>query len=212
MYPRFNTMMKDGIREFGLDVEVAASGFSKGDRKQLEEYMAEVAREAGSDNSEEEEHSDDEVEEEQTDATPQVQETVVPIATLVLAEEPMTLENLHLHSVAMGNTASGDENDDEDDDATSRASDSDEDDRSTTADSTVSSTASHRRHRPSTRTPAPTSADVGAIVTERLARSKKSTEKKHHGKKPASSNVLGKQKGSKMRMDSRRNIKESQDF
>lgn len=29
--------MKDGVREFDLDVEVAASGFSKGERKVLEE-------------------------------------------------------------------------------------------------------------------------------------------------------------------------------
>lgn len=37
IYPRFNTLMRDGVREFDLDVEVAASGFSKGDRKQLDE-------------------------------------------------------------------------------------------------------------------------------------------------------------------------------
>lgn len=37
MYPRFNSIMRDGVREFDLDVEVAASGFSKGDRKQLED-------------------------------------------------------------------------------------------------------------------------------------------------------------------------------
>lgn len=29
--------MRDGVREFDLDVEVAASGFSKGDRKALDE-------------------------------------------------------------------------------------------------------------------------------------------------------------------------------
>lgn len=29
--------MKDGVREFDLDVEVAASGFSKGERKVLED-------------------------------------------------------------------------------------------------------------------------------------------------------------------------------
>lgn len=40
MYPRFSSIMKDGIREFDLDVEVAASGFSKGDRKQLEEVSS----------------------------------------------------------------------------------------------------------------------------------------------------------------------------
>ncbi|ORY78087.1 RIO1-domain-containing protein [Leucosporidium creatinivorum] len=37
IYPRFSSVMKDGVREFDLDVEVAASGFSKGERVILEE-------------------------------------------------------------------------------------------------------------------------------------------------------------------------------
>lgn len=37
IYPRFSSIMKDGVREFDLDVEVAASGFSKGERKVLED-------------------------------------------------------------------------------------------------------------------------------------------------------------------------------
>ena len=37
MYPRFSAVMKDGVREFDLDVEVAASGFSKGERQILDE-------------------------------------------------------------------------------------------------------------------------------------------------------------------------------
>lgn len=37
IYPRFSTVMKDGVREFDLDVEVAASGFTKGERIILDE-------------------------------------------------------------------------------------------------------------------------------------------------------------------------------
>lgn len=37
VYPKFTTNLRDGVREFDLDVEVAASGFSKGERKVLEE-------------------------------------------------------------------------------------------------------------------------------------------------------------------------------
>ena len=125
-------------------------------------------------------------------------------------ETEITLENLHLHSSKFGNDlpqSSSSSSSSHDDHTTTRDS-SEEEDRSTTADST----ASHRRHRPSTRTPQPNANEVGSIVSERIARSKKSTERKHHGKKLASGNVLGKQKGSKMRMDARRNIKESQSF
>ena len=132
------------------------------------------------------------------------------------SEEPITLENLHLHSSALGNdlpkSDSSSSSSHDDRTTTQDESDSDEDDTRSTTDSFASSTASHRRHRPSTRTPAPSASEVGNIISDRLARSKKSTEKKHHGKKLASGSVLGKHKGSKMRMDARRNIKESQSF
>ncbi|PRQ77794.1 RIO1 family-domain containing protein [Rhodotorula toruloides] len=37
VYPKFTSVVRDGVREFDLDVEVAASGFKKEDRKVLEE-------------------------------------------------------------------------------------------------------------------------------------------------------------------------------
>ncbi len=46
MYPRFSAVMKDGVREFDLDVEVAASGFSKGERQILDEVSATELRDA----------------------------------------------------------------------------------------------------------------------------------------------------------------------
>lgn len=41
MYPKFTSVVRDGVREFDLDVEVAASGFKKEDRKVLEEVRCE---------------------------------------------------------------------------------------------------------------------------------------------------------------------------
>ncbi|KAL7340506.1 RIO1 family-domain-containing protein [Rhodotorula toruloides] len=40
VYPKFTSVVRDGVREFDLDVEVAASGFKKEDRKVLEEVRS----------------------------------------------------------------------------------------------------------------------------------------------------------------------------
>ena len=37
VYPKFTANLQNGKREFDLDVEVAASGFSKDDRKHLDD-------------------------------------------------------------------------------------------------------------------------------------------------------------------------------
>ena len=180
----------------------------------MAETAAERGEEGSDDEMDEEEHSDDDQDEEEVEEEEEVEGGDVEDSSTPSTEEPITLENLHLHSSALGNDPPSSSSGSSHDDRTTRgeASSSDEDDRSTTADSLTSSTASHRRHRPSHRTPAPSASEVGTIISDRLARSKKSTERKHHGKKLASGNVLGKQKGSKMRMDARRNIKESQSF
>lgn len=178
----------------------------------MAETAAERGEEGSDDETDEEEYSDDDQDEEEEEEEEEVEGGDVEDSSTPNTEEPITLENLHLHSSALGNDPSSSSGSSHDDRTTRDEASSDEDDRSTTADSLTSSTASHRRHRPSHRTPAPSASEVGTIISDRLARSKKSTERKHHGKKLASGNVLGKQKGSKMRMDARRNIKESQSF
>lgn len=82
--------------------------------------------------------------------------------------------------------------------------DEEESDRDTIADP-----GSHRRHRPSARRTAP---DVNSIVSEGLRRAKKTTERKHHGKKPVTANVLGRQRGSKSKQDTNRTIKDANTF
>lgn len=201
MYPRFSSIMKDGVREFDLDVEVAASGFSKGDRKTLEDYMLEVA---GEEQEGEEEYSDASGdEEEEDDEVEEVPEPILPPTV------ELSLENLNLAVDALGNTIVPGEDDDEEEGDSDEESGSGEEEESDDDRETVTSSISHRRHRPSTRTLPPTAAEVGTIVTDKLARQKKSTERRHHGKKPGTSGVLGKQKGSKMKNDARRAIKET---
>lgn len=89
-------------------------------------------------------------------------------------------------------------------DARGEGEPSDDSDRDTIADA-----GSHRRHRPSARRTAP---DVSSIVTQGLRRAKKSTERKHHGKKPVTANVLGRQRGSKSKQDTKRTIKDANTF
>lgn len=39
LYPKFNSIVREGTRHMNLDVEVEASGFGKGESRKLEEYM-----------------------------------------------------------------------------------------------------------------------------------------------------------------------------
>ncbi|KAG0147523.1 hypothetical protein CROQUDRAFT_470443 [Cronartium quercuum f. sp. fusiforme G11] len=45
LYPRFNAIVREGKRVMNLDVEVAASGWGKGESRKLEEYMEMVKQE-----------------------------------------------------------------------------------------------------------------------------------------------------------------------
>lgn len=187
--------------------------------------MAEVAAEEESDEEDEEhsEESGDEEEEEGEESTtkaeassstasippPPPHNTAPLSSSLFFAPEPSLapLESLSLSNLDLSEALH------DSDSATSNsgASDGEEEEGSET-ESNFTETLSHRRHRPSTRVPPPSAADVGAIVTDRLARLKKTTERRHHGGKPQSANVLGKHKGSKMKSDARRAIKSDSQF
>lgn len=170
--------------------------------------MAEVAGE-GEDSDEDEEHSEEsgdeeegqeEVEEAEIIETSTTSTTAEPIPQPPLELESLSLSNLDLSEIHGDSNSDSEDDNDNDSDAESY------DDRESLADSI-----SHRRHRPSTRVPPPSAAEVGTIVTERLARLKRNTERKHGGR-AQSANVLGKQKGSKMKNDTRRAIKDNAQF
>lgn len=173
--------------------------------------MAQIAEEGDAEEEgEDEEHSDADEDDEDTAGEEEDSQALSPSA-------PLTLENLHLHpSTQLPNDGDSDDDAvpgvDDDDEGTEGASVAGTSETGRTDDDISTVAGQKSRRRKPARTPAPTAADVGSIVTERLARAKKSTERQHHGKKMASSSVLGKQKGSKMRMDTNRAIKESSEF
>ncbi|KAI5477943.1 hypothetical protein MNV49_005733 [Pseudohyphozyma bogoriensis] len=202
MYPRFSSTVKDGVKEFDLDVEVAASGFTKGERKALEEYMEEVGAsgmggESGSE--EEEEHSDVSDEEEEEEEGEDVEEEVED-EEMEEEEEPPSLDNLKLDA-----PAGSDEEDEDEDDSDDDGSDTEGEGGRTDDDLETLPDQPSRRKMRSTK-----KKDVESIVADKLARLKKSTEKRHHGKKAGTSGVLGRSKGSKQKSDSRRAVKDSQ--
>ncbi|GAA5889957.1 hypothetical protein JCM6882_009182, partial [Rhodosporidiobolus microsporus] len=220
VYPKFVSTVKDGVREFDLDVEVAASGFKKEDKRALEEYMAELAehdKAAGGGDYEhevasDEEYSDDEEEEEEEEGEEQQQEEQVeegreaasrPAAATADGVEPPSLEALRLEGGAEGGRTGEDGEEDEEDEE----GDSDDDDSQPSDADTSAPLPAHRRHRPSAKRQ---TRDVEAIVTASLSSSKKRQERQHHGKKAASANVLGRQKGSKKKTDRTREIKAAQ--
>ena len=71
LYPKFNSIVREGTRQMNLDVEVEASGFGKGESRKLEEYMEVFgvgceAAEDDDDDEEEIEGTDSEAEEDDT--------------------------------------------------------------------------------------------------------------------------------------------------
>lgn len=245
MYPKFTANLQNGKREFDLDVEVAASGFSKDDRKHLDDvrfqlslseghltdeslvedaqYMAELAahdRENGVDGEEEEEYSDEEErsgeEEEEDDevegdvvAPPptrnlhqteedkerEVLASISANSTTVLEGETDRFGNLRIAEPAV------DESDEEEEDSEEDSEEEDSEEEDSDVGSVAPSQAPRMRPKRQTR-------DVESIVTAKLNRQHKSSERKHHGKKTASSNVLGRQKGSKKKTSHNAAIKE----
>ncbi|CEG77344.1 Putative Atypical/RIO/RIO2 protein kinase [Rhizopus microsporus] len=97
LYPKFT---RDVNREFSLDVQVAASGFSKKMQKELEDYQEEVKELS----DEEEESEEEEEEEEDTEHIPSTEMT----------EEEKLQEKLR--NLRLGNTEPYDDNESEEED------------------------------------------------------------------------------------------------
>lgn len=176
--------------------------------------MAEIA--AHEEEELDEEHSDADEEDEDGDSEEEVEgegaETAeTPEPTPATTAEPPSLESLSLADQPPHPPTSDPEHDQD----PAAANDDDDSDSNSDAESTgslapsMADTLSHRRHRPSARRVAP---DVTAIVTNKLAKNKASSERKHHGKKQATSNVLGRNKGSKAKQSQTRAIKDGGDF
>ncbi|GAA5974434.1 hypothetical protein JCM11641_003209 [Rhodosporidiobolus odoratus] len=219
VYPRFKTTIVDGVKEFDLDVEVAASGFRKEDKRALDEYMAELAAHDKANGHEldqvasDEEYSDESENENEEDEGEEEEAKDEPTTTRV---EPPSLASLTLESSSAPEAAKStpevegqaEEKEEEDDDDEENDSEEDADSNSNSdsgsdlAPSEVGTSAPRFRRGPK-RQPR----DVESIVTASISRKKAQRERRHHGGKAASANVLGRQKGSKKKQDKSREIK-----
>ncbi|TKA55595.1 hypothetical protein B0A53_02773 [Rhodotorula sp. CCFEE 5036] len=206
VYPKFSSTIRDGVREFDLDVEVAASGFKREDRKALDDYMAELAAHdaANGEVASDEEYSD---ESERDDDDDEEQEEVAEEADGAQAVEggaDAGLPNVGELRIA---EPAGEEEDNEEGDDSEEVDDSEEEDGSEDEQSGEEEEEGDRRAKKERaprigRRPVRSGQrDVEAIVTASLTRSKAQQDRRHHGKKPVSANVLGRQKGSKKKQN-----------
>lgn len=197
LYPKFYTTMKDGIKEFELDVVVAASGFSKKEGEELEKYM-EMVKEAA-----QEESGDSEGEED--DETEDVHENAYQ-------EEPIASTSDISDAEGKTEKLSLEEEEEEEEDAEHGLDDksdeeSDENSENEQEGQDIASKKKHSR-RNLRRAPA-TSKDVQDIVATSMEKKAKSQSRQHHGKKGSG---LGKAKGSKKKADPRSTIRDAGDF
>ncbi len=169
--------------------------------------MAEIAAHEEAEESEEHSDEDEQDDEDEHEGADEDARAAEPTAADATATEPPSLDTLSLAYQPPHPPTSEPEHDEADD------KEDDEDDSEAESDDSaapsVADTLAHRRHRPSARRTAP---DVAAIVTNKLAKNKASSERKHHGKKPQTSNVLGRNKGSKAKQSRTRAIKDGGDF
>lgn len=179
--------------------------------------MAEIAGREESEGSDSEEHSDDDAEEEEEEegeqAAEEGQQQEGPSSTTTaeqdkrieptLAPSAVAEEEPSLASLSIEAPPTSDSNND-DEDASDAESDASE--ASSAFSTALTDMGTHRRHRPSTKRTTP---DVSSIVQNKLAKSKTSTERKHHGKKAVTANILGRQKGSKKKQDKTREIRDA---
>ncbi|SCV70258.1 BQ2448_1652 [Microbotryum intermedium] len=201
LFPRFSTILSQGSREFDLDVEVAASGFTKGDREVLQGYLDELREREGEQGGSDEE--DEENEEDEEDG----EEEELDVAGLSLKEEKKEGDEEKEEQKDSDGEGNPEEPEREEDTSNSNSNSA-----SASESEIETDLPKHRQHRPSARRVPCEPPDVSAIVTSSLKKQKSSTERRHHGKKLVTANVLGRQRGSKMKQDSRRSIKESNFF
>lgn len=206
VFPRFSATIKDGKKDFELDVMVAASGFGKKEGEELERYMK-MVQEAEANEVEEHEGSEgEEVEddEEAEDGHP----AIGPTASTSDAESREEKQN----SAGEGDDIS---EDNETQEYNSDESDEDEEEEQEEVDRAARRKAKRaagaREHAQavSQRREVQEQKDVRAIVSSNLEKQQVTRERKHHGRKGP---IAGRAKGSKRKTDPRSAIKDSVQF
>jgi len=186
VYPKFSTVIKDGQRDFNLDIEIAASGWSKDRDAELQQYIETVKQEENnevSSNSENEvaEHDGSETELDGDDV-PELVNQSLDLSIQGTAEEGVS-----------------------ETESESTSSDGDADGEEKTRRLAKKASKKSRRPKHEDR-------DVEAIVSSNIGRDRKRQERKYHSRKSAVSQTLGRTKGSKTKSDEKRNMRDNQQF
>lgn len=216
MYPHFSTVVRNGVRDFDLDVLVAASGWDKADDDALHRFIESNRSEEGEENENEdggldeeqlaalrleEDEAREESESDDDEEAPQlVEESVRPEASGSRSEDDSSGED--------------EESDEDDDDEEEVNSDPDADlmPPSEVHGRTARATGSSRRPKAAVRK-AREPRNVEGLVNADLAKTERRQGNKHHGKRAASQRTLGRaKKGSKKKTDVRASIKAAQQF
>ena len=209
LYPRFLSSIKDGKKDFELDVVVAASGFGKKEGEALERYMRmieEAEKHEGTGSDEEEEQEEDQGVDEDTEGEINEQESVqgarpTPAMRQASENDDMLKPESEQMSSNMIDQKSGAQEIFDDDEET--ATDSD-------AEGEAASSLRANTSRPRISTNSKGHKDVQSIVASGLEKRQRSQGRQHHGKKGVT--ALGRAKGSKRKSDPRIAIRDSTQF
>merc|ERR1711939_503014 len=204
VYPKFTNVMREGKKDFDLDVIVAASGFSKKDNDALEKYMQLVADEEEEVSEEDDRSEDGEGDEEEVDGEDDAAE-----------EDHETLSSTSDIDGALGKARLDEEEEvSEEDDRSEDDEEENVDDEEEEEESDEDEPRRNRKPRAKAAAklrPAPVQEerDVKAIVTSSLNQ-KDRQARRHNGKRPGA--TAGRAKGSKKKSDPRAKIKDSMQF
>jgi RIO kinase 2 len=205
VYPRFSATIKDGKKDFELDVMVAASGFGKKEGEELERYMKMVeeaeANEDYADESSEVEDSEDEAADDEDIALGADSQIA---STSDAASTDSADEGQEVDREDSGSTEGEEEEEETDEDEVDE-----EVDRAARRKAKRAAGAREHAQAVQQRKEAVEQKDVRAIVSSTLEKQQQSRERKHHGRKGV---TAGRAKGSKAKSNPRAAIQDSVQF
>lgn len=169
--------------------ELAAHDAANGEVASDEEYSDESERERDDD------EEDDEA------VTAQAEDDLPDVSRVRISEPTEQAAKAEAEQESEEERDSGDEDDEEVSGSGSDDEDEDEDQDDESGSGSEFGRTKQRQPRIGRRPVRTGNRDVEAIVSASLSRSKAQQDRRHHGKKPVSANVLGRQKGSKKKQN-----------
>lgn len=213
VYPHFSSVVRNGVRDFDLDVQVAASGWNKADDDALQQFIHESREEAGSED--EEDYSEGEQDDEAEQATDAIESLKLAADTADNFEEQPAEDTRSGSPQPEGLREPTDESEEgeEGSEAESEFEGSGSDpDAEGPISQQMREPRQPRRPRAAARK-AKEPRNIEALVHSDINKNQNKQGNKHHGKKAAAQRTLGRaKKGSKKKTDPRQLIKSAQQF